>query len=214
MRVNIKLYYELLSATEELYDQFLQKVLSHSANYPDFSTPGLNDMSKSGLLKFSIYKDPNKSMTLEEYVRVTMADPKTINFFITNKVTKAQYAFISVKKLSNTSVEWIRILAIDHNIKKIYGSTLQECLQKILSGFTTGKFCIHTKDRACDDIRHVISSLNGITVDICGEVHFSFDRQNPIHGVAAYKPCTTNDIKVITVDESEIGCFEEALKNF
>jgi len=216
MRVNIGVYYELWTASDELYTQFLEVALAHSANYPGWTTPGLVEMHKSGTVRYAIYNDPDRQMTLEEYIRVTMANPRTLNYFVINKVTKAQYAYISVKKLSNTSVEWVRILPVNQNIRKIYGSTLQDCLQKILSSFVTGTWTTHTKDRSVDDVRCVISGLNGVTVDICGEVHFSFDRQNPILGIAAYKPNSpANDaMKIITVDEIDIPNFEEALKFF
>ena len=188
----VKLAYTLVPADEELYDSFLLKALinvnkSTKAGVNYFSNPGLTEMSATGLCKYvTILDKSTDGMTLVDFMQASLKDPQMENYFIKAKRSKELYAYLSVKK-TNISIESIRVFPLSSKALNIYGKSgvLQECLQDILANYQTGSWFTHTKDKAVDDYRTVVSKFDGITIDVAGVSYFVFDRSTAISGSSA-----------------------------
>jgi|GEM_PF-6509503 len=212
-----KLGYHLIPANDEIFDEFLHRALVQVGKDTGFTVPGFSVMSMSHFLKYPMYQDPKKGMALIDYMRDTMTDPLSMNFFVKDRLDKHILAYISLGRIAQrpfSPLTRIRTLPIAQRGTQIYGKILQDILHEIFSSFIVGSWSTHIKDPAAADYRVVAADLQGVSIDICDGSHFHFDRNSIIYGVAAYNPCAQsgNNIIMKPIDEGGIECMEEAVR--
>ena len=195
-RCIVKLAYKLVPAEEDLYSDLVLKNLknvqkSEKAGVNYFSNPLFTEMSTNGLTKYiTILDKSTNGKTLYDLMEANFKNPQMENYFIKAKRSKELYAYIAVQKSNSSSIDGISVFPLSSKALNNYGiygksGVLQECLHEILENFQSGSWFTHTKDKAVDDYRNVVSRLEGITIDVSGVSYFVYDRSTAISGSSA-----------------------------